>query len=726
MNTGNRKRYSSLHFYQILIIGSAFLFHAALFAATPLGRLTGSVTDAAADEPLPGANIMIKGTVLGAASDADGSFVLNRIPPGQYDILFTMMGYETYIEKKVSISPDETVTLDIKLSEAAIQTEELVVTASKRAQKVDDTPNSIAVVSSKEIERRNLIYLDQLLEVVPGVNFMGEQVNIRGSSGFSYGVGSRVLFLVDGIPVMTGDTGEINWDFIPVSQIRQIEIVKSAGSALYGSSALGGIINVITKEAALEPETNVRVSFGMYDDPPWKEWQWSEDGLFFHDLDVDHSRKIGAHSIFFSLGKHASDGYQENGEYARYNGSAKGFFKLTPQSNLTISTNFETGKSGIGVMWFNRNKALEVEPLAVGDEVRSNRLSVNAVHQWAVNQSFGLKNRVSYFRSHFEDFMHDNRDHSTAQKFGYEAQGNWIVNSHSFTFGTEESFDKVAFYPLGNFDILTASAYAQDEFHLLPTLILTAGARYDYTITDGDLEDSEISPKFGLVYHVTDKSSFRIASGKGFRAPSISERFPNIYASGLKVIPNPGLGSERAWSHEIGFGTPLCRQLYLDAAVFRNDYWDLIEPVPDVNNTVQFINLTRARINGVETVLKYGLFDRRVSGQLGYTWLDPRDLDLDEVLGYRSRHMFNGSVAGHYGNVELGLDYQHYAKLEKVKLYPQDPRVDQKVLNVHMTVDLKSVMITGSVNNFFNRMQTQYERTIMPIRNYTTAIKWKI
>ena len=88
--------------------------------------------------------------------------------------------------------------------------------------------------------------------------------------------------------------------------------------------------------------------------------------------------------------------------------------------------------------------------------------------------------------------------------------------------------------------------------------------------------------------------------------------------------------------------------------------------------------------------------------------------------------MFNGSVAGHYGNVELGLDYQHYAKLEKVKLYPQDPRVDQKVLNVHMTVDLKSVMITGSVNNFFNRMQTQYERTIMPIRNYTTAIKWKI
>jgi outer membrane receptor for ferrienterochelin and colicins len=603
----------------------------------------------------------------------------------------------------------------------------MIVTASKRTQKIDDSPASISVITARDLEQKNQIYLDQLLEDAPGVNFMGNQINIRGSSGYSYGVGSRVLFLVDGIPVMAGDTGRIIWDLIPASQIERVEIVKSAGSALYGSTALGGVVNVITKEPTSKPETNLRFSSGIYDDSAWPEWKWTDDLLYYSDMDVDHSRKIGKVGMFLSVGRHQSTGYRQNAEYLNYNATGKFKIPLTPQSNMTVLSNWESGENEISLMWRNPYHALEVEEPSVGDKMESNKFGLNILHQWTINQSFGLKSRVSYFRNYFKYLMHDNDDYSTAQRLGLELQAYYILsNSHSFTFGTEETADHISSNPLGKHDIINLSVYAQDEIRLLPTLLLTLGARFDYTSTDTDLEDEEFSPKMGFVWHITDITTLRYSSGKGFRAPSISERFPDVYASGLKIVPNLDLKPETAWSHEIGFSTPLSAFLLFDIAVFRNEYWDLIEPVPDLSNTIQFVNLTRARISGVETNIRFSLCKRHIDGQLGYTYLDPKDIELDETLGYRSKHMLNGSITGRYRNMELGLDYKYYEKLEVVKVYPDDPRVPQKVLDGRFSIQFDKWMFSVNVNNILNHMHTQIERTIMPIRNYTATVKLQL
>ncbi len=711
----------------VVIVLCILLMLTPLALAQNNGSISGSVRDAGTGNPLTGVNIIVKGTVLGAATDLEGEFRIENIASGAYDLQITMIGYKSITRTGIQISAGQNPEVIIELDETTIEAPELIVTASKRAQRVDDSPSSIAIMTSKDLEKRNQVYLDQLLEHVPGVNFMGSQVNIRGSSGFSYGVGSRVLLLVDGVPVMSSDTGEIKWDFIPASQVERVEIVKSAGSALYGSSALGGVINIITKSAALKPETNLRMSFGFYDDPPYDEWKWTNNLLYYNNVDVDHSRKIGDHNIFFSIGRHADEGYTENGEFERYNASGKVFLKLNSQSNLTLSGNYENNESGIGVMWRNRHNALEVEPAAVGDQVVSNRFSLNATHQWAVNKSFGLKNRVSWFRSQFENQMHDNNDYSTAHKLGYELQGNYILTeTQSLTFGTEETLDLVSFVPLGDFDIITASIYAQDEIKLPVNLIMTLGLRYDYTTTNSDLTDYQLSPKFGLVWHIAEMTTFRLSSGKGFRAPSVTERFPNIYASGLKVVPNPELGAETAWSHEIGFSTPLSPSLLLDIAAFQNDYWDLIEPVPDITNTVRFMNLTRARISGMETIMKFSILNKFITGQFGYTYLDPQDLDMDEVLAYRPKHMLNTAASVHFRNMEFGIDYRYYSRLEKVKLYEDEPRVAQKVLNTHWSIDLNRYHISLNANNILNHMHTQHERTIMPIRHFTGAIKIKL
>ncbi len=691
------------------------------------GRITGKVIDIKTGEGLQGVNIMIQGTILGTTSDPDGRFELNNIPVGRYNLQFTMMGYQSVNKENVQVAINETTSLSIELSEKAILAPEVVVTASKRTQKIDDSPASISVITARDLEQKNQIYLDQLLEYAPGVNFMGNQINIRGSSGYSYGVGSRVLFLVDGIPVMAGDTGRIIWDLIPATQIERVEIVKSAGSALYGSTALGGVINVITKEPALKPETNIRLSSGIYDDPAWPEWKWTNDLLYFSDMDVDYSRKIGKIGMFLSAGRHQSTGYRQNAEYLNYNATGKFKISLTPQSNITVLSNWESGENEISLMWRNPFQALEVEEPSIGDKMKSNKFGLNILHQWAVNQRFGLKSRVSYFRNHFKNFMHDNKDYSTAQRLGMEFQGYYILSkSQSLTFGTEETIDHIASDPLGTHDILNLSLYAQDEIHLIPTIMLTLGARLDRTSTDTNLDNREFSPKLGFVWHISEFTALRYSSGKGFRAPSISERFPDVYASGLKIIPNLDLKPETAWSHEIGISTPLSSFLLFDIAVFRNEYWDLIEPVPDLSNTIQFVNLTRARISGVETNIRFSLYKRHIDGLIGYTYLNPKDVELNETLGYRSRHMANGSITGHYRNMELGFDYKYCEKLEVVKVYPDDPRVSQKVLDGRFSIQFGKWNFSVNANNILNHMHTQIERTIMPIRNYTATIKLQL
>ena len=693
----------------------------------PVGVISGTVVDMETGKALPWVNIVIQETVLGTTSDMDGRFTLPGIPPGIYALQFTMIGYETGTRNDVQVRLNETTRLAIEMKETAIQTQEVVVTASKRAQRIGDSPSTVSVLNAREFEQRNQIYLEQLLEHVPGVNFMGNQINIRGSSGFSYGVGSRVLFLVDGVPVMSSDTGEIKWDLIPASQIDRVEIVKSAGSALYGSSALGGVVNVITREPSSKPETTVRISSGVYDDPPYPEWTWTDDVLYSTDLDVSHARKIAGVKTHFSIGRHQSTGYRQNGGYEKYNVAGKLLFNLTPRHNLTIQSNWQGGQSDIGLLWRNRAEALTVDEDAIGDEVHSGKFDLNAIHNYTVNKTFGLKTRASYFRNHFQNFMHDNDAKSTAQRYGIEIQGNMLLSkTHSLTFGTEETFDNVNSDFVGQHNIVTASIYVQDEMRLFPATILTLGGRFDYTDTDGDVTDQQLSPKLGFVWHVFENATFRWASGKGFRAPSLSERFPALSAAGLRIVPNLDLTPESAWSHEIGFSTPLSRFLLFDVAAFRNDYWDLIEPVPDETQTVQFINVTRARISGLETTLKFAIFQRLLTGLVGYTYLDPQDLELNETLAYRSKHMIKTSLTGHFRNMELGVDYIYNDRLDVVKVYPMDLRVSQKTFNGRFSIDFGAWSLTLNGNNLMNHMHTQVERTIMPIRHYTGTFKIKL
>ena len=210
------------------------------------GIIEGKVTNASDGSSLVGVTVLIEGTVLGTASDLNGFFRLTNVPEGKRVLQFSIIGFERE-KRTLDVRRGEKYTVNVSLKEKAFESEEVVVTASRRPQSLEEVPVSIGIMDGRDVERRTITSLDQALRYIPGVNMTESQVNVRGSSGYSRAFGTRVLLLVDGIPLLTGDSKEIKFDAIPMFAIDRIEVVKGAGSALYGSSALGGVINVITK-----------------------------------------------------------------------------------------------------------------------------------------------------------------------------------------------------------------------------------------------------------------------------------------------------------------------------------------------------------------------------------------------------------------------------------------------------------------------------------------------
>jgi len=245
------------------IISVAVLLFLFQNAMAQNANISGRVMDQSAQQPLPGVSVIVDNSTLGTTTDADGNYSL-AVPMGKHSIQFSMVGMK---EKKVDVDlqENENKILIIILEENAKELGLVVVSASKFEQKLEEVTVSMNVIKPSAVETRNITSMDDMLDQSPSVSVIDGQANIRGGSGWSYGAGSRVLILVDDLPMLTADAGDAKWSFLPVENLEQIEVIKGASSALYGSSALNGVINVRTAYPKSTPMTNINVYSGFYD-----------------------------------------------------------------------------------------------------------------------------------------------------------------------------------------------------------------------------------------------------------------------------------------------------------------------------------------------------------------------------------------------------------------------------------------------------------------------------
>jgi len=666
------------------------------------GFVNGVVTDSAEGKPVEAALVFVKGTLLRATTNARGEFRLFPVPSGTQVVTVQAVGFRA-ASATVQVVSGATVETSLVLAQLTIELPGMVVTASRGEEERSESPASIAVLSSKEVVSRNVTTIDEALPFVPGVTLNNEDIAIRGSTGVANGVGSRVLILLDGHPVLTGDGGEVDFESIPLLDLDRVEVVKGAYSALYGSNALGGVVNLITTPISETPATLFRAHFGVYRVP--SQYQFTQQTLTAQGLTLQHSRQIGDVGVRFFAGREATDGFTDNNANDRWLLRAKVASAPGAAHPWDAYAIYAHEVDYIFFQWRAADRPFEVDTATFGNNERANKVLTGATITPVVGTH--LLVRVSPYLNYNtlkNDFQENDNYHDafkvggTAQLIAAPAEG------RSLTLGVDGAHTIVTSNFLGDHDINDAAGFAQYDLRVAQPLKVVAGARLDYHNSTGGAAETSFSPKLGLALRADEELHFRASIGHGYRAPSAIEQFVNTSQFGFLVVPNPALMGERAWSGEVGV-TATRGRFWIDASVFHSEYQDLIAPapVPGQFGVYQFQNVDRARIRGIDAGLRVRLHRNLLDLQGTYLLLDSEDLELHQALPYRSKHNLTGTVDALGGLV--GVDVRYRSRPEEVLQYPFDPRTDVTVVDLRLAYQFLGAGVQLKISNM---LQTQY------------------
>ncbi len=709
-------------------------------------------------ETLPGVHVSIPALQTGATTNSDGFFRLRNITPGEHILRFSMVGFQT-ITETISLEPGETAWLDIELNPVTLQAGELVVTASRRSQLIGQVSVSMNIISPEELRSRNVTSLDQALDYVPGVQVLGNSVNIRGSSGFAYGVGSRVLLLVDGVPLMGPDQGGMDFDGLPLMQTRQIEVLKSPGSALYGGGALGGVINLITRDFPDEPETTIRIFGGAYQPVRFDVWQQNWEGAADYRANrgvlFGRSEQLTEHWGYWVSGKIQDDsGYLQNNRSKGLEFYSKVGWEISGNKNLSLYSGIRRNRNQQFLYWNGLSDPLRPgEILLTGDSASganqglSDRLTLLPVftHNISPDIQYTLKGRVfgvAFRPIDREGNVRPSDRHNVGVRYGGEAQVNYRVSDELILTGGatfDENYVRSDVF-VGEDSLMVrnqpeGSLFVQGEYTWNNRLTTTAGFRYDaYRVHTLDTA-TQFSPKFSASYMISDHLTARTSLGKGFRVPSVAERFFNN-RDFFPLVSNLALRPETSTGYEAGltWQGPVQNRLSLKAEFtgFWNNYRRLVEPAFQPQTAAfQFVNLTEARIRGAEVSASVSMIDQGHHLSTSYTLLDPRDMEENRSLAYRSRHLVQVSGRTILRSwMEAGADFRYASAPEQVdtdfSFFVNDAEVFPSVYVADARVRFqdtnplrgKGMSLTVMVKNLFDYYYVERPAIFAPPRSY--------
>lgn len=226
--------------------------------------LFGDVKSALTGKHIPFVTVMVKGSQLGTTTDGSGHYKMANLPVGKNIIVVQAMGYKTQ-EKEVFLEKGKAVDLFFELEDDIFNLDQLVITGTRTQHYVKDVPIRTEVITLKEIEGKNACNLYQALEGTPGVRVENQCQSCNFTMVRMQGLGAEhTQILINGQPMYSGLAGVYGLQQLSTIDVARIEVVKGAGSALYGSSAVAGAINIVTKEPSAEPETIIDLQLGRH------------------------------------------------------------------------------------------------------------------------------------------------------------------------------------------------------------------------------------------------------------------------------------------------------------------------------------------------------------------------------------------------------------------------------------------------------------------------------
>lgn len=682
--------------------------------------------------PIIGATVQIPDLKRGAVTDVNGEFIFENLPAGTFKVVITSIGYASAEEELYFYGA---LQRDYRLTEQAINTDQVVVTGSKYEQSIRELPASSFILLPTEFNKKNYVAIDDALRYVSGVSMTYDQISIRGSSGYSRGAGTRVLVAIDGIPIYTGDTGEIIWEMIPMQDIERVEILKGPSSSLYGTSAIGGVINIITKSAQQQPLTHIRAFGGGYDKPSYSEWDWSGEYRTFGGISASHSRSIGKLGISASFFRYDNESYRLNDYSKRYLGYLKLTYPFDEDENLTVLFNTLVMNRGNFIYWKDAQNVLVPNESDRDTRVESNRSFVNVIYKKGLGGINAFEVRGSAYIASF-DGIGVERTESDANLLRLESLTTQSLGEElTVIAGAEGTYAKVNSNLFSDPTGYSAAAYLQGEYKPFTGGTFTVGTRLDWLQLDTISSAVAVTPRFGFNYLVNDALSLRLSAATGFRAPTPAEVFTATNISGIKIIENTDLEPETSVAFELGAGYNVTPWWMMDGSLFWTEYNKFIEPNLTSSGGIQFINLQKARIQGSEllsTVTSdYGTFTA------GYTYLMARDLRTGKAMKYRPRHAVTLGAKIPVAPFDVSLDFRYWSKVEEIDFQLTQPpfivvrdgekRTEVFVADATLSYTTTAVgfpmRVSAVVKNMFNYNYVEMIGNLAPIRNVSFGVE---
>ena len=686
-----------------------YFFIIIFFTAQSLNAqiIKGTITDQNNNESLIGVNI-ISENGLGVATDIDGKYQL-KLSEGKQKITFKYIGYDEII-KTFELAKNETLEMNITLSPISEQLNTIVVSAGRFEQKIEEITVSMEVIKPSLIENKNTTDIQTAMDQIPGVNITDGQANIRGGSGWSFGAGTRVLVLVDDMPLISGDAGQVQWKLIATENINQVEVIKGASSALYGSSALNGVINIRTAFPSQKDidknvwpgYTKINTHFGLIDKPKREELNWNGDKRrAYKGIEFLHAMKIKSLDLSIGGNIFLDDGFRQGEVTDRKRFNINSTYKSKKIEGLSygVNANFLFQTTGSAIIWDSYDRAY----IPLNNEITTTAGDTYNIDPFITYMSGNNRHTL---RTRYLKVINDNstkgKDNDQDNKsVTYYSDYQWQKNIKKYnlrvTSGTtnEIVYAKADLFN-GKNTRANNSIYTQLD-KKMGRLNLSFGARYEQFsiksdknhVINGDSINnfSAGKPVFrtGINYQVAEATFIRSSWGQGFRFPSMAELFISANQGGLEIYPNPDLKPEKGWSAEIGLkqGVKLEKWIgFIDIAGFLMQYDDMMEftfnqwgnpaTTPLLGLGFKAVNSGNTQISGLEISINgQGKINKNLSLNIlaGYTYMDHFSLDPDKIYAYAGDNQGVSYTNSSSDPTVLKYRYKHIAKLDAEILY---------------------------------------------------------
>jgi len=718
--------------------------------AQSTAKIVGTVSDSRTGKPLSRANIQVDGTGYGTSTTEWGEFCIENLLEGTYSVTASHIGYAGRKISHIRISKDQPVHLHVKLTPAVIQMPQIMVSGDVYEDRLE---MAVTVIDRKTIENSNSLSAGELLEHVPGIEIQNtggiggsKKISIRGSQT------NQVLVLLDGMPLNDELGGDADLTDIPVNIIEKVEVYKGGSSDRFGSGALGGVVNIITRKS-FQNQIQIRGSAGSYrffqTEPSWSA-QYKTFGFLFsfnyfenrgdfpYSYDdsrgntIDENRinaDIKSHNVFLKVH------YKNNGHY------------MAVLAQRMVSNRGIPGKIDAWTAYARAENTREIAGAEYRRDLHRFIFTLNCRYANTATENSNLypddadKRYRRYSKWHY---LYRTKNITLQSAMEYTI-ARWLQLSFGYSgralaYRNENYMPSLA-PPVNEADDLSNAVYLHQEWkwamERFPVrLIVTPRIRWDEMIMKHDQVrriEQQWSPGIGMVFSAGGKNRmyFKSHIARSFRAPT----FADLFYQDSRIEGKPDLASEKANNIDIGLGGEMNGWVKVSGmfTYFHNAIEDLIVWRLGSFEVFRPFN-TDAEITGQEYTLDLAMPGDLITIGLGYTNLKPLNKSenittFDQTLPYRPRESIKASLGCNFRAFHASLIYRNvgkrYINEANTQAMPPYQIVD---IGLSWTFTIRRIALTWkcAVLNLFNEEYEILRDMPLPLREWRAGLNISI